>query len=58
MRVDHQHQAMMSNSRLVEGEPRGRFVHYRLSHSRIEALLGLADELLAGTALDPRPQEA
>ena len=32
------------------GEPRGRFVHYRLSDPRIDELLVLAGELLKATA--------
>ncbi len=35
---------------LVRAEQRGRFVHYRLGDPRVEELLRLADELLAGAA--------
>lgn len=44
------HLRCLSECGLVTGEQRGRFVHYRLSDPRLEALLSLADELLAGTA--------
>lgn len=49
------HLRCLSECGLVTGEQRGRFVHYRLSDPRLEALLSLADELLAGTAqgVDP-----
>jgi DNA-binding transcriptional ArsR family regulator len=35
---------------LVDREQEGRFVRYRLSDPRIDALLGLADQLLADVA--------
>ncbi|WP_338666198.1 metalloregulator ArsR/SmtB family transcription factor (plasmid) [Pararoseomonas sp. SCSIO 73927] len=35
---------------LVQAEPRGRFVDYRLGDVRVGELLRLADELLAGAA--------
>lgn len=41
------HLRCLSDCGLVTAEQRGRFVHYRLSDPRIEALLGLADDLLA-----------
>src|SRR3546814_5274344 len=44
------HLRCLSECGLVTGEQRGRFVHYRLTDSRLECLLSLADELLAGTA--------
>ena len=49
------HLRCLSECGLVAGEQRGRFVHYRLRDRRLEALLSLADELLAGTAqgVDP-----
>ncbi|WP_137390350.1 ArsR/SmtB family transcription factor [Rhodoligotrophos defluvii] len=49
------HLRCLSECGLVAGEQRGRFVHYSLSDSRLEALLSLADELLTGTAqgVDP-----
>ena len=49
------HLRCLSECGLVAGEQRGRFVHYRLSDPRLEALWSLADELLAGAAqgVDP-----
>ncbi len=49
------HLRCLSECGLVAGEQRGRFVHYRLSDPRLEALLRFADEFLAGTAqgVDP-----
>lgn len=49
------HLRCLSECGLVTGAQRGRFVHYRLSDPRLEALLSLADELLTGTAqgVDP-----
>lgn len=44
------HLKCLSECGLVIGEPNGRFVHYRLTDSRIARLLRLADELLIGCA--------
>lgn len=44
------HLACLLECGLVLREPRGRFVIYRLSDPRVEALLSLADELLADVA--------
>lgn len=44
------HLRCLSECGLVVGEPRGRFVHYRLSDPRIDELLVLAGELLKATA--------
>ncbi len=44
------HLRCLSDCGLVTGEQRGRFVHYQLTDPRLEGLLRLADELLAGTA--------
>lgn len=41
------HLRCLSDCGLVSAEQRGRFVHYRLSDERIEALLRMADDLLA-----------
>jgi DNA-binding transcriptional ArsR family regulator len=37
----------LSECGLVAAEQQGRFVYYRLGNKRIQAILGLADELLA-----------
>jgi DNA-binding transcriptional ArsR family regulator len=42
------HLRCLSDCGLVSAEQQGRFVHYRLSDKRIEALLRLADDVLAG----------
>ena len=44
------HLRCLSECGLVVGLPQGRFVHYRLSDTRIERMLRLADELLVGVA--------
>ena len=44
------HLRCLSECGLVAGEARGRFVDYRLADPRIDALLALAGELLAGPA--------
>lgn len=44
------HLRCLSECGLVRREQQGRFVHYHLSDSRLEALLSFADELLAGPA--------
>ncbi|SDB71666.1 ArsR/SmtB family transcription factor [Belnapia rosea] len=44
------HLRCLSECGLVQAEPRGRFVHYRLGDARVGELLGLADALLADTA--------
>jgi DNA-binding transcriptional ArsR family regulator len=44
------HLRCLSACGLVMGEPRGRFVHYRLSDPRIDQLLALADALLTDPA--------
>lgn len=41
------HLRCLSDCGLVSAQQQGRFVHYRLSDSRIEALLRLTDDLLA-----------
>jgi len=41
------HLRCLSECGLVSAEQRGRFVYYRLGDARIEAMLRLADELLA-----------
>lgn len=41
------HLRCLSDCGLVSAEQQGRFVHYRLTDERIEALLRLADDLLA-----------
>lgn len=41
------HLRCLSECGLVAAEQRGRFVYYRLSDTRIEEMLRLADELLA-----------
>ena len=51
------HLRCLSECGLVTGEQRGRFVHYRLSDLRLEALLSLAAELLAGQARGVDPCE-
>ena len=43
------HLRCLSECGLVEGEPCGRFVHYRLAHSRVDELLALVDQLLEST---------
>ncbi len=44
------HLACLHECGLVDREQRGRFVRYRLSDERVEALLGTADALLADVA--------
>lgn len=44
------HLACLLDCGLVVRERRGRFVDYSLSDARVESLLSLADELLAGVA--------
>ncbi|MDQ7850611.1 MAG: metalloregulator ArsR/SmtB family transcription factor [Armatimonadota bacterium] len=44
------HLACLRDCGLAVSEQRGRHVHYRLSDARVEALLRLADELLADVA--------
>ena len=44
------HLACLWDCGLVAREQQGRFVHYRLSDSRVDTLLGLADALLAEVA--------
>ncbi|HEX6940278.1 MAG TPA: metalloregulator ArsR/SmtB family transcription factor [Longimicrobiales bacterium] len=44
------HLACLHDCGLVAREPRGRYVYYRLSDEGVEALLGLAERLLAGVA--------
>ncbi len=44
------HLSCLRDCGLVTSEQRGRYVHYRLSDSRVDALLRLADELLADVA--------
>lgn len=44
------HLACLLGCGLVQREPRGRFVIYRLSDPRVDTLLALADELLADVA--------
>ena len=44
------HLRCLSECGLIQGEQSGRFVHYQLSDQRVERLLALASELLAGTA--------
>ncbi|SHM57156.1 transcriptional regulator, ArsR family [Paracoccus solventivorans] len=44
------HLRCLSECGLVAGEPRGRFVYYRLTDPRIDELLALVGELLEGTA--------
>ena len=44
------HLRCLSECGLVTGDPHGRFVYYRLSDSRSEELLLLADELLRDAA--------
>lgn len=44
------HLACLLECGLVLREPRGRFAFYRLSDPRVDALLDLADELLADVA--------
>ena len=59
------HLRCLSECGLVQAEPQGRFVHYRLTDARIAALLQLADDILADTACGiatctnyDRPKEA
>lgn len=49
------HLRCLSECGLVCSEPRGRFVHYRLTDERIAELLALADELVAGAACGVGP---
>lgn len=51
------HLRCLSDCGLVVGQPDGRFVRYRLSDPRLEELMRLADELLAGTARGVDPCE-
>jgi DNA-binding transcriptional ArsR family regulator len=44
------HLRCLSECGLVQAEPRGRFVHYRLGDTRVGKLLRLAEELLAGAS--------
>lgn len=44
------HLRCLSECGLVVGEPDGRFVRYRLSDPRLDELMRLANDLLAGTA--------
>ena len=44
------HLGCLRDCGLVAAEPKGRFVHYRLSDERVGRLLILADELLADVA--------
>lgn len=44
------HLACLHGCGLVEREPRGRFVAYRLRDERVAALLGLGEEVLADVA--------
>lgn len=44
------HLGCLHDCGLVQREQRGRFVYYRLSDARVEALLGDADELLLEVA--------
>ena len=44
------HLRCLSECGLVVGEQQGRFVHYRLSDTRIGQLLAIADELLGSAA--------
>lgn len=44
------HLRCLSECGLVQAEPRGRFVDYRLGDARVGELLRLAEELLAGPA--------
>ncbi len=44
------HLACLYECGLVDRDQRGRFVHYRLSDERVEALLGTADALLSDVA--------
>ena len=44
------HLKCLSECGLVIGEPNGRFVHYRLTDSRVARVLRLVDELLPGCA--------
>jgi DNA-binding transcriptional ArsR family regulator len=51
------HLRCLSECGLVIGEPDGRFVRYRSSDPRLDELMRLADELLAGTARGVDPCE-
>ncbi|WP_245704873.1 ArsR/SmtB family transcription factor [Belnapia rosea] len=44
------HLRCLSECGLVQAEPRGRFVDYRLGDARVGELLRLTEELLAGAA--------
>lgn len=44
------HLRCLAGCGLVIGEQQGRFVYYRLSDPRIDRLMALSDELLAGPA--------
>lgn len=44
------HLRCLSECGLVTGDQRGRFVHYRLTDLRIDALLAIAGQLLDGAA--------
>lgn len=44
------HLRCLSECGLVQAEPRGRFVYYRLGDARVGALLRLAQDLLDGAA--------
>lgn len=46
------HLACLRDCALVEREPRGRFVAYRLRDDRVAGLLGLAEAVLADVAAD------
>lgn len=46
------HLACLHDCGLVEREPRGRFVAYRLRDERVAGLLGLGEEVLADVAAD------
>lgn len=45
------HLSCLLDCGLVEREPRGRFVYYRLSDPRVAELLRMAEALLADVAL-------
>jgi DNA-binding transcriptional ArsR family regulator len=53
------HLACLRDCGLVNSRPAGRFAFYQLSHSRIDRLLRLADEILAspGITLDHPPSQ-
>lgn len=44
------HLACLRECGLVQAEPRGRFVYYRIADERIEELLALTDELIEEVA--------